>query len=304
MTRCGQRRARSWARKIVCQASPILTSRYPLPTCGPAGATAACRFGCKCRASGAPWCRESRPDESDGLRLWIDTRDTHNIHRASRFCHQFIFLPSGSGRNLGDPYGELYFINRARENPKAIRHELLKSRSEKRVDGYVLEAHIPAAAITGWDPAEHAKLGFTYAVVDQELGEQTFSCGKEFPYRDDPSVWGTLELVSRSSDRRCAAWAILDFSGLDVHDRRIANRSLSIMPSTWPNCDFFVFDRERLDEAAARRRRQVDRHAVGQQLDQTVPFGDLGSQFDQPQTERHRPILQAQVGHDEVMSHP
>ena len=26
-----------------------------------------------------PWCRENRVDESDGLRLWIDTRDTHNI---------------------------------------------------------------------------------------------------------------------------------------------------------------------------------------------------------------------------------
>jgi hypothetical protein len=142
-----------------------------------------------------PWCRESRPDESDGLRVWIDTRDTHNIHRVSRFCHQFIFLPAGSGRNLGDPYGELYFINRARENPKPVRPEALKTRTEKRVDGYVLEVHIPASAITGWDPAEHKRLGFTYAVVDQELGEQTFSCGKEFPYRDDPSVWATLELV-------------------------------------------------------------------------------------------------------------
>ncbi|MBI2824117.1 MAG: hypothetical protein HYX69_05410 [Planctomycetia bacterium] len=142
-----------------------------------------------------PWCRESRPDESDGLRVWIDTRDTHNIHRASRFCHQFIFLPAGSGRNLADPYGELFFINRARENPKPVRPEALRTRSEKRVDGYVLEAHIPAAALTGWDPAEHPRLGFTYAVVDQELGEQTFSCGKEFPYREDPSVWGTLELV-------------------------------------------------------------------------------------------------------------
>jgi hypothetical protein len=142
-----------------------------------------------------PWCRESRPDESDGLRIWIDTRDTHNIHRASRFCHQFIFMPSGSGRNLADPYGELYYINRARENPKAIRPEALKSRSEKRVDGYLLEAFIPAATLTGWDPAEHPKLGFNYAVIDQELGEQSFSCGREFPYRDDPSVWGTLELA-------------------------------------------------------------------------------------------------------------
>lgn len=142
-----------------------------------------------------PWCRESRPDESDGLRIWIDTRDTHNIHRASRFCHQFIFLPAGSGRNLADPYGELYFINRARENPRPIRPDVLRVRSEKRVDGYVLEAHIPAAAITGWEPAEHPRMGFTYAVIDQELGEQAFTCGKEFPYKEDPSVWGTLELT-------------------------------------------------------------------------------------------------------------
>ncbi|HEY2841910.1 MAG TPA: hypothetical protein VGJ26_22315 [Pirellulales bacterium] len=142
-----------------------------------------------------PWCRESRPDESDGLRIWIDTRDTHNIHRASRFCHQFIFLPSGSGRNLAEPYGELYFINRARENPRPIRPDVLRVRSEKRVDGYFLEAHIPAAAITGWEPAEHPRLGFTYSVIDQELGDQTFTCGKEFPYKEDPSVWGTLELT-------------------------------------------------------------------------------------------------------------
>src|SRR5579885_3557441 len=47
-----------------------------------------------------PWCREARPDESDGLRVWIDTRDTKNIHRASRFCQAFIFMPAGAGRAL------------------------------------------------------------------------------------------------------------------------------------------------------------------------------------------------------------
>ena len=40
------------------------------------------------------WCRASRAEDSDGLQLWIDTRDVHNVHRASRFCHRFIFLPS------------------------------------------------------------------------------------------------------------------------------------------------------------------------------------------------------------------
>jgi len=40
-----------------------------------------------------PWCRSTRIEESDGLQVWIDTRDTHTIHRAGRFCHRFAFLP-------------------------------------------------------------------------------------------------------------------------------------------------------------------------------------------------------------------
>lgn len=142
-----------------------------------------------------PWCRESRPDESDGLRVWIDTRDTHNIHRATRFCHQFIFMPAGSGRALDDPVAEQMLINRARENAAPVRPGVLQVRRQKRVDGYLLEAFVPAAALTGFDPAESPRLGFTYAVVDRELGEQTFSCGGEFPYREDPSLWATLDLV-------------------------------------------------------------------------------------------------------------
>ena len=29
----------------------------------------------------SPWCRDSRAEDSDGLHVWIDTRDTHNIHQ-------------------------------------------------------------------------------------------------------------------------------------------------------------------------------------------------------------------------------
>lgn len=141
-----------------------------------------------------PWCRESRPDDSDGLRVWIDTRDTHNIHRASRFCHQFIFMPAGTGRGLDEPVAEQLLINRARENARPVRPGVLQVRREKRPDGYLLEAFVPAAALTGFDPQEHPKLGFTYAVIDRELGEQTWSCPSEFPYREDPSLWGTLVL--------------------------------------------------------------------------------------------------------------
>ena len=74
--------------------------------------------------------------------------------------------------------------------------ELLRVRSTKQPDGYTLEAMIPAEALTGFDPTDHPRLGFTYAVVDRELGWQTFTVGPEFPFVEDPSLWGTLELAT------------------------------------------------------------------------------------------------------------
>src|SRR5262249_54443947 len=49
------------------------------------------------------WCREGRLEDSDGLQVWIDTRATLNIHRASRYCHRFAFLPAGGGRGNAEP---------------------------------------------------------------------------------------------------------------------------------------------------------------------------------------------------------
>ena len=59
-----------------------------------------------------------------------------------------------------------------------------------------MSIHIPKMALGGWDPDEHPKLGFNYAVIDRELGDQTLAVGREFPISEDPSLWQTLELVS------------------------------------------------------------------------------------------------------------
>ena len=48
---------------------------------------------------------KSSPVESDGVQVWIDTRDTKNIHRASRFCHHFCLLPFANGKKLDKPIG-------------------------------------------------------------------------------------------------------------------------------------------------------------------------------------------------------
>ncbi len=143
----------------------------------------------------APWCRAGKAEDSDGVQLWIDTRNVHNVHRASRFCHRFLFLPSGGGTRLDQPVALWLPINRAREHPRAIRPDALRVAGKLQKDGYRLDVGIPAEALTGFDPQEHPRLGFTYAVTDRELGEQTLGVGSPMPYQEDPSLWATLELV-------------------------------------------------------------------------------------------------------------
>jgi hypothetical protein len=143
----------------------------------------------------APWCRDSRLDDSDGFQVWIDTRNTKDIHRASRFCHRFAFLPAGGGRRLEEAVASWSPINRAKEHPKTTPPGALQVRSQVQAGGYSLAAHISAAALTGFDPDEHPRIGFTYAVIDREHGWQTFTVGPEFPFVEDPSLWGELELL-------------------------------------------------------------------------------------------------------------
>ena len=143
------------------------------------------------------WCRDNRIEDSDGLQIFLDTRDTKNVHRAGRFCHRFGILPKGGGRTLDQPLVSLLAINRARESPREAQERQFQAKSKTFQGGYEMLVHLPKDTITGFDPGEHPKLGFTYAVIDRELGLQTFALGPEFPFTEDPSLWGTLELVKK-----------------------------------------------------------------------------------------------------------
>jgi len=142
-----------------------------------------------------PWCREGRLEDSDGLQVWIDTRATLNIHRASRFCHRYVFLPAGGGQRQDEPLADQLLINRARENARPIRPRELQAASRVTKTGYWLAAFVPAVALGGYDPYQYRQLGFTYAIFDRELGMQTFATGAGFPFDEDPTCWATLELV-------------------------------------------------------------------------------------------------------------
>ena len=142
------------------------------------------------------WCRDTQLTESDGLQVWVDTRNTHNVHRANRFCHWFLCLPSGGGGSREEPIATMLKINRAKEDPKTLNQVQPQVWAQKKVNGYRIDLMIPKHALTGWDPSEHSKIGFQYLILDRELGSQSFSIGNDFPISEDPSLWQTLELVA------------------------------------------------------------------------------------------------------------
>ncbi len=139
------------------------------------------------------WCRPTEILESDSLRVWIDTRDTHNVHRATRFCHWFVSLPTG-------PQGQesascrMLRINRAREDSPTLNRGEVTVHGMVKPSGYQLAIFIPGALLNGWSPTDQPNIGFFVAQVDREFGWQTLGTGPELPISDDPSLWSTLLL--------------------------------------------------------------------------------------------------------------
>ncbi|HET6424142.1 MAG TPA: hypothetical protein VFG20_10690 [Planctomycetaceae bacterium] len=144
----------------------------------------------------APKCDPLSPKTSDGVQLWIDTRCTQNVHRATRFCHQFVILPSGRGTKQREPSITQLPLANARDEAAARSADAsITLSSAITADGYQLCVWFPAAALHGFEPDSHSKLGFYAVVRDAERGEQFLTVGREFPIDFDPSLWQTLELV-------------------------------------------------------------------------------------------------------------
>lgn len=140
------------------------------------------------------WTRVNQPLESDGVQVWIDTRDTHNIHRASRYCHWFYALPGGGqGKSVG--HAGMLKINRAKEDAPTINRGQPQLKVQLQAGGYDLLLRIPANLLNGWDPDEHRTMGFHLVVSDRELGWNTLGVGADLPIQEDPSLWNSLQLV-------------------------------------------------------------------------------------------------------------
>ena len=135
------------------------------------------------------------PEGVHGVNVWVDTRDTRDVSRATRFCHRFeAKLQSGKGKGGLAVDVAQRPIARAVAAAPLCRPDALPARAERLKTGWRLELFLPAAVLHGFDPDTNRRLGFVYQVSDPEREDQFLAVGREFPIGENPSLWATLEL--------------------------------------------------------------------------------------------------------------
>lgn len=133
---------------------------------------------------------------SDAALLWIDTRPSGNVHRATEYCHHFACLPVDEHQGdkpavVVEPIAQQK-NQRIESNPK-----LMLTRTHLRSDGYDMEIWIPGTQLYGFrEITEIGRIGFYCVVQDSNLGEQPLTLDDHFPTNYDPSMWVNLELQS------------------------------------------------------------------------------------------------------------
>jgi hypothetical protein len=138
-----------------------------------------------------------RPEGFADINLWIDTRDTRNVSRATRFCHRFAAHLSlrGDRQSLDVDLSQRPIARAVADAPIAS-PDLLSSHTELTRSSWTLEVFLPATTLHGFDPDTNRRLGFAYQVSDHERDDQFLGVGRDFPLGENPSLWATLELGS------------------------------------------------------------------------------------------------------------
>lgn len=142
-----------------------------------------------------PYCRLSDLEHSDGIEIYVDTRNTKNVHRATRYCHRFVFLPGGGGPGEKDPYGSMLKINMARGEPATMGAYQPHVECKLSSTGYRLTCHLSRQYLEGWSPSEQPEVGIFFHLRDAEMGHICLAYDKQLPVGEDPSLWPTAFLA-------------------------------------------------------------------------------------------------------------
>lgn len=129
----------------------------------------------------------------DSVELFIDTRDMKQSSSNTKFCHHFFFLPQSIDGHKAE---EITHFRTDDAHDLCDPKELHLS-SEIQTSGYLLKILIPSSCLFGYDPKQFQRLGFTYRINRYGYPSQHFAAiTAEFPIEQQPSLWGSVGLVS------------------------------------------------------------------------------------------------------------
>ena len=133
--------------------------------------------------------------KSDHCLIWLDTRPSGTVHRATEYCQHFACLPADQA-NRGQPTVMALPIAQQRSQKIEFNPQKMLTQNQLTTAGYEFELWIPASQLYGYrEISEIQRLGFFCVVHDTELGTQHLALDDEFPYSYDPSLWIQLELL-------------------------------------------------------------------------------------------------------------
>jgi hypothetical protein len=136
-----------------------------------------------------------RPDGFAEAHFWIDTRDTRDVSRATRFCHHFVInLVKKAPRGGLTAAVAQRPIARATADAPIYRGDRVSAVADLAKGNWALSLFLPAEALYGYDPDNNRRLGFAYQISDRIRPDQFLGVGREFPLGENPSLWATLEL--------------------------------------------------------------------------------------------------------------
>ncbi len=134
-------------------------------------------------------------DACDGIELWIDTRPTGTVHRATAYCHRVLCVARDENQD-GEPSARSVPIAQQREIRQEMQTQRFLMRTHAVENGYDLEVWIPGSQLYGFrEIDELRRLGFFCMVHDTELGRQPLTVTDDFPFSWNPSLWVHLELT-------------------------------------------------------------------------------------------------------------
>jgi hypothetical protein len=130
--------------------------------------------------------------EGDAVELFFDTRDLKTAGFATRFCHQFVFLPQPV---QGIQAQEITHFRTEDTHPLCDAADL-SATSKTSKKNYEMQIFIPSHCLHGFDPVSFERIGFTYRIHRNKGPRQHFALSSQhFSLEQHPRLWASFKFT-------------------------------------------------------------------------------------------------------------